>query len=495
MKKNIFLILLIWGCQKELNISEFSNDYLDYEPELRIEAVILPSDSSAIVRIDRSFLLTDKELYDCRDNDFGTISLDECNAVGGIWHGEESVDLIADCGDWNPFLHDVGSDGDLSIVDTDGSDGNGSPDCGEPNVDNYVEILPEIHLNGCEVKIGKIKNGVENYCEMEFVNDAGSFFHEGYYGDKSAPLLNNIELISYGGYVPKDCQEDFFIDYEAEYNFNADCRQIGFGNIVSNEPIILSNPPVFVIENDSDNIFNCIMQECLLDNSSIYNGLEFDTLYVPRGSINSILNYVTFAPNVYFQAVQFMYDKEEDIYRYYHGHPDVGYSINEDSGTIINTVNWMQETIVTEFYDGFGNGVYDEGEIFMDQDTNGEYSDNEYFIDQGDKKGDVNIYSYKIFTFSESYKRYYFFDKLPINDPVRSNLRDGDDLPIMGAFGSMSYSEIIFRIIDCGEFKNSQDCEDPLLSKSVCEWHENPPLFDYGLQEGEPYCLPINWFD
>ena len=56
MKKNIFLILLIWACQKELNISEFSNDYLDYESELRIEAVILPSDSSAIVRIDRSFL-------------------------------------------------------------------------------------------------------------------------------------------------------------------------------------------------------------------------------------------------------------------------------------------------------------------------------------------------------------------------------------------------------------------------------------------------------
>ena len=59
MKKIILLILLIVGCEKELNISEFSNDYSGYEPELRIEAVILPSDSSAIVRIDRSFSLMD----------------------------------------------------------------------------------------------------------------------------------------------------------------------------------------------------------------------------------------------------------------------------------------------------------------------------------------------------------------------------------------------------------------------------------------------------
>ena len=202
-----------------------------------------------------------------------------------------------------------------------------------------------------------------------------------------------------------------------------------------------------------------MIQECLMNNSSIYNGIAYDTIYYPRGSINSYLNYVTFAPNVFFQAVQFMYDKELDIFRYYHGHPDVGYSISENSGTITNSVNWMQETIVTEFYDGFGNGIWNIGEIFADEDGDGIYSNNELFIDEGDKKGDVNIYSYKNFTFSESYKKYYFFDELPINDPVRSNLRDGENSSIMGAFGSLTSEEIILRIIDCGEFKNKQDCE------------------------------------
>ena len=103
-------------CQKDLDITEFSKDFSDYKPELRIEALILPGDSTAIVRIDKSFLITDTELYDCRDNDFGEISLDSCNTIEeGIWHGKEGIDTIADCGNWNPLLHDVGSDGKTSV--------------------------------------------------------------------------------------------------------------------------------------------------------------------------------------------------------------------------------------------------------------------------------------------------------------------------------------------------------------------------------------------
>tara|TARA_B100000959_G_scaffold270736_1_gene317996 strand:+ start:876 stop:1277 length:402 start_codon:yes stop_codon:yes gene_type:complete len=129
MKKIFILFLFILACQKEINISEFSDDYLEYEPELRIEAIIMPADLTAIVRIDRSFLITDGELYDCLDNDFGTISLEDCNQENGIWHGVEGVDLIADCGNWDIMLHDLGADGILSIgddnidADADGSEG------------------------------------------------------------------------------------------------------------------------------------------------------------------------------------------------------------------------------------------------------------------------------------------------------------------------------------------------------------------------------------
>ena len=108
----IYLIGLVFlfNCTKELDISEFSDDFNNYSPELRIEALILPGDNTAIVRIDRSVLINDTEVYNCRDDDFGEISQDSCNTIGGIWHGTIE-DLIADCGDWDPLLHDFGIDG------------------------------------------------------------------------------------------------------------------------------------------------------------------------------------------------------------------------------------------------------------------------------------------------------------------------------------------------------------------------------------------------
>ena len=110
MKKILFtLLIVVLGCKKELDITYFSDDFSYYEPELRIEALILPHDSTAIVRIDRSFLLSDTVPYICVDNNYGMISLDSCNSIkGATWYGEES-DSNANCGDWNRFIHDIGS--------------------------------------------------------------------------------------------------------------------------------------------------------------------------------------------------------------------------------------------------------------------------------------------------------------------------------------------------------------------------------------------------
>ena len=65
MKSNIkdltiFFTIFFLYCEKELNISEFIDDYNLYISELRIEALILPNDTTAIVRIDRSFQIVIK---------------------------------------------------------------------------------------------------------------------------------------------------------------------------------------------------------------------------------------------------------------------------------------------------------------------------------------------------------------------------------------------------------------------------------------------------
>ena len=68
--KYLILLFIVLSCRKELDISEFSFNFSNYSPELRIEALILPHDSTAIVRIDKSFLINDTELYPIPRNDF-----------------------------------------------------------------------------------------------------------------------------------------------------------------------------------------------------------------------------------------------------------------------------------------------------------------------------------------------------------------------------------------------------------------------------------------
>ena len=76
MKTYKILLIIIgllsnYSCEKELSITEFSDDFSNYEPELRIEALILPTENTAIVRVDKSYTLMDTTLYDCIDNDYG----------------------------------------------------------------------------------------------------------------------------------------------------------------------------------------------------------------------------------------------------------------------------------------------------------------------------------------------------------------------------------------------------------------------------------------
>ncbi|SVE41587.1 uncharacterized protein METZ01_LOCUS494441, partial [marine metagenome] len=70
----IVIALFIFSCQKDLDINDFSDDFGYYQPELRIEALMLPADNTAIIRIDRSAKLdeglNDEGFYNCIDDDY-----------------------------------------------------------------------------------------------------------------------------------------------------------------------------------------------------------------------------------------------------------------------------------------------------------------------------------------------------------------------------------------------------------------------------------------
>ena len=214
---------------------------------------------------------------------------------------------------------------------------------------------------------------------------------------------------------------------------------------------------------------------------------KIDTVYFPRYSQNSTILWASISPNVYFEVVQYMYDSTKVNSVYFHGHPTIGTNMLN----IVNDVCLMGESIFADFYDGYGNDVYDKGEIFIDTtDVNGEYDEGEFFIDTPDGIGEIDTYYYKISTFSESYKNYYFYAQLLPNDPERSNLRDENMNPVMGAFGSISTNKINFKIIDCLEFLlDEESCTNEQKTHGVCDWYPIVVIDDYT----GPACLPINW--
>ena len=473
------VLILLFSCTKQLDISEFSDDFDNYSPELRIEALILPADNTAIVRVDRSVLINDTEVYNCKDDDFGQISENECIILGGTWHGN-SDDLIADCGDWDPILHDLGQDGvegdpqdddedceDCSFTDSacqetcreedSIGENNGIPDCGEPNVDETDEIIKDVHINNCSIKI--INQNSE--CTFVYDKNAGSFFYNANFGkDDSTFIVDNIETPNYGAYIPSEsCSEFNWADYSADYSFECECPN--YGTIISKAPIQLPTPVVFHNESDvlsesrdteefTSSISLCLDNECLKNYSSIWNNdnQNYDIMYFGRYGFNDFIYYSSINPYYYYQSVQYFYDKNNNRYLYYHGHPDGATEVENIHGNAA----FMGEAVVTDLLD--------------------EFSD----LDPIDK------YYYEMFTFSEEYKNYYFFDLLDLRDPVRSNLRKLDEsgnpvAPIMGAFGAMNSQKIYFEIIDCFQYVDQQSCENINNVKSVCQWYDENNSF------------------
>ena len=444
-------------CEKELNISEFSDDFSFYQSELRIEALMLPSDSTAIVRIDRSVRLDEANLYNCQDDDLDwnyyycnsdSISyesnsecLESCgNETDCILHLYSCKVDEEDCEDCNwPFdtlktyptkteclsdcqgkclTDDVGEDGmqaydsnddgdydDIGFggdIAPDDGEGDGIPGCNEKNIDEYDEILPSIHLDSlCTIMITH-KNDT---CHFVFSENGGEFFD----AIKPGSDIGDATTVSYGAWIPdsNDCDIEFN-QYGTEYQFSCECSEGSgyeyYGEITARDTI--RRPVIFYSDSSEADIISCA------DTVGVYSCLESyhnsDTLYFEENDPSAKINYASLFETNRYQTVQYIYDELNDRYVYYHGHPDGG----TDSGD--NFVNdklcLMFESVVAENYD------------------------------------DANKFKYDIYTFSSGYDHYYFFSLLDLLDPERTNLRDHNGNPVMGAFGAMSGRTKYFEI-------------------------------------------------
>jgi hypothetical protein len=426
---------------------------------------------------DPSSLLTFETKEECIESCSGDCVTDD---VGE--DGKQAYDSNND-GDYD----DRGFGGDIA---PDEGEGDGVPGCNELNVDEYNEILPEIHLsNFCTVNI---KHG-EDVCEFIFSETGGMFFDE----NKPGFDVEDIEAVSYGAWIPDplNCDIDFN-HYDTEYNFSCECTEgsgyESYGEITAVDtlvrPIIFYDKEEYldyngngfwdkdlyenfsdcneeqticfgdsswidnlgngiwdkgepyedenqngswgrlevlkdinlngVYDNDESKIDSCAYEnniyECIeeFNSDSLYYFYSEDIFDLSQKNNDAKINYASLFATIKYQAVQYIYDEENDRYVYYHGHRDGG--TNSGNYFINNSICLMSEKVVAEKYPPYTG---------------------------------ADKFKYDIYTFSKGYENYYFFIQLDLSDPERTNLRDKNGNPVMGAFGAMTSRTKYFEII------------------------------------------------
>jgi len=472
----LFILLTLYSCTKELDITDFTSEFGSFEQEYRIEALMLPQDDTAIIRIDKTIAIDDENLFNCEDdnnnwvasgcicgdnskeetgNFICPLSAEECGAAGGLWTLTETnpfidgycdISLIQESNCMsNSFdlywtiIDDVGEDGvigDPSDEDEDGNleepsvgEDNGIPDCGEPNVDDLEEITEGgfIHEDACNtVQIiyndNEICNFIYSPAAGTVYEGAGLFeFSDGSGCQEGDLLFDGSELnnfyYDYGAWVPNNCSDNFFTHYmDGAYSLNIECAD---KTIVSKSPEVIPYPVVFV---DEDSLEEEAVGTCVETNNQYecLSQFKVDNLVFELQQENQ-LDYVS--TSTFYQAVQYFdpyyscFFDGEASWTYYHGHPGVAYPPSDETN---------------HFPSGNSPIIFTNNEIVVSS-----------------TQEDIGCYQYRMFTFSEGYKNYYF-SQLDLKDPVRSNLRQGQDGTgevVIGAFGAMSGETITFEII------------------------------------------------
>lgn len=505
----ICISILSISCIEEIDITEFTNQYDVFEPELRVEALMLPQDNTAIIRIDKTIAIDDASLFDCIDDNNNWVGSEcVCNGVNVDESGkDEYYDCefeinISDCAEigglWlenpNPFLDglcdlsyvekescnnytyvdnriewmikdDVGSDGLLSYdsngdgdyddfedfpPDEDGTEGNGIPDCGEPNVDDLEEITESgnVHMGTNDCEIVKITYNDNIECKFAYSENAGTIFESSGLldfsdgtGCQGGEVIDSIEELnelyySYGAWVPidndDDCPADFFSQYEnGAYNLYIKC---GDEIITNNNPESIPHPIVFIDEIDAteENIGACVNESNIYECLTNYE-IDATTFSINTDDFNS--NYILWvSTSTWYQAVQyfdpyyscFPWGATYPSWTYYHGHPVAALPPGDETN---------------HFPSGNSPIIYTSGEVVVSS-----------------TDADVGCYQYKISTFSDGYESYYFYSQLDLKDPVRSNLRKGkfengqiikdeNGDVVIGAFGAMSGNTISIDVL------------------------------------------------
>ena len=230
----VITILLFGGCEEEMLLTEFTDYQFQYDPELRIEAILnTENPEQTVVRIDYSIPITDTTIFNGRDDDGDWRPFEDLNG-NGKWDESE------------PLNDDLGEDGESSVdneySEKDEGEGDGLPTAGEPHVDELDEILGQLHDSTQTVELYNYTTGTK-VADFEWQTVADSLIISEDGDDEIE------EIVRYGGYKISTVIDS--IDYDDEYLF----RISGGSRVI--EAAFQPEPPVtfltdfFTMNNDT----------------------------------------------------------------------------------------------------------------------------------------------------------------------------------------------------------------------------------------------------
>ncbi len=399
-------ICLLISCSKDVDLSQIdgiSQAIANYHDEIRIEAILYPADSTALVRIDKTYSLSEDSLYNCIDENGDWESYTDTNENG---HWDPGEPLNDDLGEDGREGDPTDEDGDLNTSEPSRGEGNGIPDCGEPHVDNYPEILPQVHVTDCSVVQIIGPNG-EVY-PLAFDPHAARLISYPEYD----PLLNDAESYWYGGYtsdMPIPFPESSSTSLDARiYHFYADCGD--YGVITATDTLAM--PVRFYSDS--------------LGQVPLKNNIE------NYPEISDILN----QGDCEIENFMFLFMSAEELATrpfYYYANPETrsfwstAYEVNQ-----INLNNCLPTLNYIFGYPAFASEGYTPGDsIRIVQDVIAEIP---------------GIYQFQVKAMSPAFEKYFIYTDLELHDPVRSNLRNENGEVVMGTFGGLSQSDL-FTIV------------------------------------------------
>ncbi len=200
-----FSLFLVQSCTEELSFADFADDFENYEQELRIEGMLNSTDfSKSVIRVDNTILITDTSLFNGIDDNGDWESYTDLNG-NGQW--DEDEPLNDDIG-----IKEHGPNGGYE------GRGNGIPDPGEPHIDDFIEILPQIHDSTLVSVVLRETDSQVFVAEFEWSGKAG-YFDEGF-GDQGPPSeIAEATFIRYyyGGYIPTPPSAGMELEIGKEY--------------------------------------------------------------------------------------------------------------------------------------------------------------------------------------------------------------------------------------------------------------------------------------